>query len=131
VAVTTLIVEDSLAARNVLKQRLTEVGCAVIGEADHAAQGPALFRSLLPKLVTLDLLMPTVDGMDAKSLFRIIRAEAPDVAVILISSQAKKNEEAKFLGEGAMAYFQKPFIDARALAEKLRQIFPELTAKNG
>jgi CheY-like chemotaxis protein len=125
-AVETLIIEDSTAARNILKQRLTDIGCEIVGEAADPVQGLSLFRSLAPKLVTLDLLMPVVNQMDAKLLFSIIRSESPGTAIIIISSQAKATEQAEFLRQGAMAYFQKPFIDTNALGVKLRQVFPDL-----
>jgi two-component system LytT family response regulator len=127
--VPTLVVEDTPAARNILKLRLIQLGCDVIGEAGHPAEALSLFRTLRPKLVTLDLVMPATDGMDARALFRCIREEAPDAAIIVISSRAKATEEADFLRDGAIAYFQKPFIDSKALGEKLRQIFPGLGQK--
>ena len=125
-AVETLIIEDSEAARNILKQRLADIGCQIVGEAADPVEGLSLFRSLTPKLVTLDLLMPTVGQMDAKMLFATIRAESPGTAIIIISSRAKATEQAEFLRQGAMAYFQKPFIDTNALGVKLRQVFPDL-----
>ena|SRR2546425_6994246 len=128
-AVQTLIIEDSVAARSILKQRLTEIGCQIVGEAADPVEGLALFRSLAPKLVTLDLLMPVANQMDAKVLFSIIRSESPGAAIIIISSQAKATEQAEFLRQGAIAYFQKPFIDTNALGEKVRQLFPELPLK--
>jgi CheY-like chemotaxis protein len=128
-AVETLIVEDTAVARNILKLRLTEVGCQVVGEAADPMEGLALFRSLAPKLVTLDLLMPVANQMEPKALFSTIRSESPGTAIIIISSQAKATEEAEFLRQGAIAYFQKPFIDMNALGQKLRQLFPDLALK--
>jgi two-component system chemotaxis response regulator CheY len=127
VAARTLIVEDSGAARKVIRRRLEQIGCEVVAEATNASEGLSLFRSLRPQLVTLDLLLPQVDGVDAKTLFVSIRKEAPDVAVIVISAQPKATgERADYLGQGAIAYFEKPFINLESLTEKLVQLFPEL-----
>jgi two-component system, chemotaxis family, chemotaxis protein CheY len=126
VSVRTLIVEDNLTVRNVIKQRLEGVGCEVVAEAGNAFEGLNLFRSLQPDLVTLDLLMAQVSGIDAKILFRTIREESPDAAVIIISARPKAVERAAYLAEGAIAYFQKPFIDAHTLITTLKHSFPHL-----
>jgi DNA-binding response OmpR family regulator len=60
--------------------------------------------------------------VDAKSLFRLIRKEAPEAAVVVISAQPKTREQAEYLGSGALAYFEKP-INFASLASKLKQIF--------
>jgi two-component system chemotaxis response regulator CheY len=124
--VRTLIVEDNLTVRNVIKLRLEGIGCEVVAEAGNAFEGLNLFRSLQPDLVTLDLLMPQVSGIDAKILFRSIREESPDASVIIISARPKAVERAAYLAEGAIAYFEKPFIDAHTLITTLKQYFPHL-----
>lgn len=67
-AVRTLIVDDSPVARRVLKIRLQQMGFEVLGEAVDAYQGLAMVRVLRPRLMTLDLLMPVVGGIDSKVL---------------------------------------------------------------
>jgi len=125
-SVRTLIIEDNLTVRNVIKLRLEEVGCEVVAEAGNAFEGLNLFRSRRPELVTLDLLMPQVSGIDTKLLFRSIREESPEVAVIVISARPKAIERAAYLAEGAIAYFEKPFFDAQTLITTLRRYFPHI-----
>ncbi|HZO80142.1 MAG TPA: response regulator [Candidatus Binataceae bacterium] len=126
-AVRTLIVEDSIPARNIIRRRLEQMGCEVVGEAGNAAEGLRLFRSLSPQLITLDLMMPEVEGVHAKRLFSMIREQAPEVAVIVISAQPKSTgERAEYLRRGALAYFEKPFLKLESLADRLAQLFPEL-----
>ncbi|HUO05972.1 MAG TPA: response regulator [Candidatus Binataceae bacterium] len=125
-AVDVLIVDDSVPLRTLLKRRLETVGCTVVAEAGDAFEGLKLFRSAKPQLVTLDLMMPLVAQVDAKSMFRSIRKESPETAIIVISAQPKVQEKADYLREGALDYVQKPFIDFEALYEKLRHCFPEL-----
>lgn len=125
-SVDVLIVDDSLPLRTLLKRRLETIGCRVVAEAGDAFEGLKLYRSEHPRLVTLDLMMPLVAQIDAKALFRTIRKESPETAVIVISAQPKVQEKADYLREGALDYVQKPFIDFEALAEKLRRCFPEL-----
>ena len=125
-SVDVLIIDDSLPLRALLKRRLETIGCRVVAEAGDAFEGLKLFNSTHPKLVTLDLMMPLIEQMDAKSFFRTIRKESPDTAIVVISAQPKVQEKADFLREGAIAYVQKPFIDFESLADKLRHVFPEL-----
>lgn len=129
-AVHALIVEDSVAARNVIRRRLEQIGCEVVGEAANAAEGLRLFRSLHPEVVTLDLMLPEVEGVHARNLFDSIRKEDPRAAVVVITAQARNTgERAEYLGRGAIAYFEKPFIKLESLAEKLAQLFPGLSAR--
>jgi two-component system, chemotaxis family, chemotaxis protein CheY len=122
-AVQALIVEDSRIGRSVLKLHLEKAGFEVVAEAGNASEGRELFQRLHPQLVTLDLLMPQVGEMDAKSLFHLIRKEAPGVAVVVISAHPLGTERAQYLRNGALAYFEKP-LNFRSLIAKLEQLFP-------
>ncbi|MHB8383826.1 MAG: response regulator [Candidatus Binataceae bacterium] len=125
-AVRTLIVEDSIAARTVLQKRFEEIGCRIVGLANNSAEGLEMFRRLKPQLVSLDLLMPDSDDLNSKDLFRIIRKEAPAVAVVIVSAQSKAAERSTYIREGAIEYFEKPFIKFQNLAEKLARLFPDI-----
>lgn len=125
-AVDTLIVDDSAATRELLKRRLEPIGCRIVGEATNASEALALYRSKRPRLVTLDLMMPVVGGMDAKTLLRQIRAEAPDIAIFVVSTVPKDSERAELMRAGATAYIQKPFINFEDFFSRLRYVFPEL-----
>ena len=73
VAVDTLIIDDSPSARRIIRHHLEEIRCRVIGEAENAAQGLKLFRELKPQLITHDLILPAVDGIDATTAFQTMR----------------------------------------------------------
>jgi len=83
---------------------------------------------LRPRLVTLDILMPEIDGITAMDLFCRIRREDPDVAVLVISVRPLADSH-NFLKLGAIGYLEKPFIDFEEAAEILRAYFPELENK--
>ena len=125
-SVRTLVVEDSVSARGILKQRLEAIGCEIVATAPDSATALELVRELRPQLVTLDLIMPETGSLHAKGLFDIIRKEMPEVAVVVISAQSKASQRADFMREGAIEYFEKPFIDFDKLAGKLSRIFPEI-----
>jgi len=128
VSVKTLLVEDSVSAREILKQRLEAIGCEIVGMAANSATALELVRELRPQLVTLDLIMPETGSLHAKELFRLIRKEMPEVAVIVISAQSNATQRADFIREGAIEFVQKPFVKFDRLAAKLAQIFPDIKA---
>jgi two-component system, chemotaxis family, chemotaxis protein CheY len=125
-AVDTLIVDDSEATRELLKRRLGGIGCNIVGEAANAAEALRLFKEKRPRLVTLDLMMPVVEGIDAKELLRRIRDESPDVAIFVVSSVPKETERAELMKAGASDYIQKPFINFNIFFNRLKYFFPEL-----
>ena len=129
-SVPALIIDDSPFARKILRHHLTKLGFHVEGEAETAAQGLRLFRELKPKLVTLDVMMPEREGVTSLSAFRAIRKEAPDSAVVVVSSVPFEKTRETFLEEGALAYLIKPFgqFSFEPVRQKLLRIFPESPA---
>ena len=120
-----LIVDDSPVARRVIRHHLTKFGCKVVAEADSAAQGVRLFDEFKPELVTLDLMMPAVDGVDAAECFRAMRRKSSEVAVIIVSSVPFDRTRDTFLREGALAYVVKPFnqFSFEPVRQKLMRYF--------
>ena len=99
-----------------------------VGEATNAAEGLRLFEALRPQLVTLDLVMPDIDGMTAMDLFRRISQEDADTSVLIISVRPLGDSH-DFLKMGAIGYLEKPFIDFEQAGKLLRDCFPELEPK--
>ena len=60
-----LIVDDSRTSRKVLRNVLEEAGHVIVGEAVNGQEGVQQFQALKPDLVTLDITMPIVDGIEA------------------------------------------------------------------
>src|ERR1039458_5932169 len=94
VSVRTLVVEDSVSARGIIKQRLEAIGCEIVATAPDSATALELVRELRPQLVTLDLIMPETGSLHAKEIGRQtcalpisigceIVATAPDSATAL------------------------------------------------
>jgi len=104
-----LIIDDSVAVRDVLRLDLEAIGCEVVAEAENAAQALDLFRTVKPDVVTLDILMPRVGNIDSIGFFRILRREAPTVPVIIVSVVADPEIRARFMDGGALEYILKPF----------------------
>ena len=121
-----LIVDDQPVIRGSLRLRLAPLGCAV-EEAENAVEGLALFKRLRPKLVTLDVIMPTVAGYTALDLMHDISRIDPEANVVVISS--KLDDREAFLEAGAIEFLAKPFDNFRGLARKLEPLIQSLSAQ--
>jgi two-component system chemotaxis response regulator CheY len=125
-AVEVMIVDDSEEFRYLLRKRLESYGCEVIAEAANAREGLDLFRAKRPRLVTLDLLMPDDPQFVPRDLFRQIRRESPQTAIVVISVLRANSNASSFLREGALAYWEKSFLNFDDVRRRLAGIFPEI-----
>jgi two-component system chemotaxis response regulator CheY len=123
-----LIIDDSPFARKIIRHHLAKLGCIVAGEAENASQGLKMFRELKPDIVTLDVMMPEIDGLDSMAAFRLMRNEAPQVGIVIVSVIPFEKTRETFLDEGAIAYVVKPFnqYSFKPVQQKLVRRFPEL-----
>jgi CheY-like chemotaxis protein len=124
-AVRTLIVDDVPSARMILRIYLSEIGCEIVAEVNSSAAADEVIESARLDLVTLDIHMPEIRGMDSYGLFRKIRRNHPAVEFVVISGANYFQNRQDFLKGGAIGYFAKP-IDFRGLFNNLRGVFPEL-----
>jgi DNA-binding NarL/FixJ family response regulator len=97
----------------------------VLGTVDTAADGRARLRELQPDLITLDIEMPEVAGVDALVPFRIVRAEDPKCEVTVILGTGFPIYREKFAKASLLGSFAKP-LNFDKLVVSLRQYFPEL-----
>ena len=104
-----LIIDDSPIMRKIIRHHLEQLGCTITGEAEDAALGIRLFEQFRPDLVTLDVMMPEVEGFDAVSAFRTFRKQAPQAAIVIVTSLSAEQVENPFLKEGALGHLPKTF----------------------
>ena len=74
---TVLIVDDIPFVRKTLKQILTSHGYKIVGEAENGEQAIELYHENKPDLVTMDLVMPLMNGVEAT---RTIKRNYPDAS---------------------------------------------------
>jgi two-component system chemotaxis response regulator CheY len=130
VTVSALVVDDSPFARRIIRHQLTKFGCKVLGEAESAAQAMKLFAELKPDLVTLDVMMPEIEGYDSIRAFREMKKISPTVTILVVSVVPFDKTRDMFLKEGALAYVVKPFnqFSFEPVRLKLIRLFHELAA---
>jgi two-component system, chemotaxis family, chemotaxis protein CheY len=125
--VNALIIDDSPTARQNIKYYLIGMGCVVSGEAEHAADGLRLFRELMPDIVTVDLIMPKLQGLDPLEAVRTMKQEAPGLVIIVMSAVPFPQTVNSFLREGVLHYIVKPVTQSSfgPAARKLERRFPD------
>ena len=101
-----LIVDDSKTSRKFLKNMLEEAGHEIIAEAVDGADGVAKYMELKPDVVTMDITMPVMDGIEAVG--EIMRQD-PEAKVIMVTAAGQKNNMVEALKKGAADFIQKPF----------------------
>jgi two-component system chemotaxis response regulator CheY len=114
-----LIVDDNPVQRDQLRTILTEAGYPILGLAGSGTETVRLLRSIQPSLITLDLVMPDMNGLD---LLRSIRAAYPAVPVMVCSSYSHEIVADLVRRSGAFAFFPKPYPVIRLLKEVERMI---------
>ncbi len=104
-----LIVDDSKFMRKMLSDILTENGHQIVGEAENAIEARELYMKLNPDLVTLDIIMPEVEGIDAISALKGMIKANPLAKVVMISAMGQENVVEDCIRAGARDFIVKPF----------------------
>ncbi len=102
-----LIVDDAQFVRNRLKKIVAKMDFAeVVGEASNGIEGVSLYKKLRPDLVTMDLVMPDSDGLNA--IEQIIKFDK-DAKIVVISAIGQEMSVLDATEKGASDYIKKPF----------------------
>ncbi|TSC55966.1 MAG: response regulator receiver protein [Parcubacteria group bacterium Gr01-1014_18] len=115
-----LIADDSSFMRKMVRDILQESGFSKFVECGNGKECLKHFEAEKPDLITLDLIMPEMDGME---VLKKIGKKA-NIVVVSAVGQTHFMEEAKKYG--AIDYITKPF-DRRLVGEKIRQIANQLS----
>jgi len=107
-----LITDDALFMRVTLKNILTQNGYEVVGEAANGVESVELYKSLKPDVVTMDITMPEMDGLQA---LKEIRAHDPSANVVMCTAMGQKTMVVDAIQAGAKDFIVKPFQPERVL----------------
>ena len=111
-SVTFLVVDDAIFMRTVLKKMLTESEFSVIGEAGNGLQAIEMAKELQPDIVTLDITMPEMDGIEA--IDKILEV-SPNTKIIMCSAMGQHSKVVEAIQKGAKDFIVKPFEKTRVL----------------
>ena len=116
-----LIVDDSKTSRKFLRNMLEDAGHEIVSEAVNGVEGVEKFRLYKPDVVTMDITMPNLDGIDAVT--EIMRID-PEAKIIMVTAAGQKNNVVEALKRGAVDFVQKPF-DAEVIVEVIKKAMEE------
>lgn len=107
-----LIVDDAKFMRMTLSTILTKAGHEIVGEGENGRDAIRLYRELQPDLVTLDITMPEVTGIEA---VKEIKREFPNAKVVMCSAMGQQKMVVEAIESGAKDFIVKPFDASRVL----------------
>jgi two-component system chemotaxis response regulator CheY len=119
-----MIVDDS----NIIRSRISRIMAdhklppiEIVGTAANGTDAFALFTQVRPELVTMDLTMPEMDGVECTTLLVEFN---PDVKILIVSALSDKATAIEALKNGASGFLYKPFTDeelVNALLELIKE----------
>ena len=110
---TVLMIDDSRTSRKILRAALEKGGFTIIGEASNGEEGYLKYKELKPDIVTMDITMPAMDGIECLTL---IKKENRDAKVVMITAAGQKEKMVEALKRGAEDFITKPFEEDKVLS---------------
>ncbi len=107
-----MIVDDSRTSRRILRDILERAGYEVVAEAINGREGYEQYSKVKPDIVTMDITMPEMDGIEA---LRLIKKDYPDATVIMITAAGTKDKVVEAVKLGASEFVSKPFVEESVL----------------
>lgn len=101
-----LIVDDAAFMRMAIKMILEKNGFEVIGEAGNGIEGFKKYKELKPDIVTLDITMPEMTGLEALKAIREFDSKAK---VVMVSAMGQEHLIREAVIGGAKSFIVKPF----------------------
>jgi len=101
-----LIVDDALFMRNMLRNIFSESGFDVVGEAQNGNEAIEKYQALAPDLVTMDIVMPEKNGIEA---LKEIMSQDDKAKIVICSALGQESLIMEALEAGARDFIVKPF----------------------
>lgn len=107
-----LIVDDAIFMRTMIGDILRQAGYEVVGEASTGAEAVQKYKEVKPDLVTMDIVMPDMGGIDAVREIMKIDANA---RILMCSAMGQQGLVVEAIQAGARDFVVKPFQPSRVL----------------
>lgn len=117
---TILVVDDSSYIRKVLKMNFEKAGFRVI-LAENGEEAYEIYKNKRPDIVTMDILMPILDGLNA---LKKILGEFGDAKIVMISSINEQDKVFEAIKAGAKNYILKP-IEPKKIMDVINQVIAD------
>ena len=109
---TVLVCDDAIFMRTMISDILQQSGFEVVGEAETGVEAVAQYRKLKPDLVTMDIVMPDMGGIDA---VREITKFDPNARILMCSAMGQQARVVEAIQAGAKDFVVKPYQPSRVL----------------
>lgn len=114
-----LVCDDAVFMRKILCDILYKAGHEVVGEAENGREAFAKYKELKPDLVTMDITMPEVNGLEGlKSIIDYDR----DARVVMCSAMGQQAMVIEAIQNGAKDFIVKPFNSDRVMESVLKAV---------
>ena len=107
-----LVCDDAIFMRTMVGDILTQAGFEIVGEAETGVQAVERYRELRPDLVTMDIVMPEMDGIEAT---RAILKVDPGANIVICSALGQEALVIESIAAGARDFIVKPFAADKVL----------------
>lgn len=101
-----LIIDDSRTSRKILRGMLEEAGHEIVDEGVDGKDGFEKYKQYKPDLVTLDITMPVMDGLES---LKCIKEFDKDAKVIMVTAAGQQSKMVEAIKLGASEFVTKPF----------------------
>ena len=109
---TVLVCDDAIFMRTMISDILSQAGFEVVGQAESGLQAVEKYRELKPDLVTMDIVMPDMGGIEA---VREICKSDPEAKILMCSAMGQQALVVEAIQAGAKDFVVKPFQPSRVL----------------
>jgi two-component system, chemotaxis family, chemotaxis protein CheY len=107
-----LIIDDAKFMRMTLSNILKKANHEIVGEGENGKEAVELYRALRPDVVTLDITMPIMNGLEA---VKAIKQEDPNAKIIICSAMGQQKMVVEAIEAGALDFIVKPFDEPRVI----------------
>jgi len=109
---TVLVCDDAIFMRTMISDILSQAGFEIVGEAESGLQAVEKYKALKPDLVTMDIVMPDMGGIEA---VREICKDDPEARILMCSAMGQQALVVEAIQAGAKDFVVKPFQPSRVL----------------
>lgn len=117
-----MVVDDSMVIREKIQNVLKDEEFEIVGTAQNGIEAVEQFKVLKPKVMTLDITMPLMDGIET---IKEIIALDTEVRILVVSALADKATLIQAMHLGAYGFLCKPFRDVE-LIEAIEELIEDI-----
>lgn len=107
-----VVVDDAPLMRQMLRKILEKQNFEVVGEAGDGHEAIEVVKETQPHLVTMDITMPVMDGLQSLS---VIKRDYPDIQVVVVSAFGERANILEAIRLGASNFIVKPFDEPKVV----------------